>query len=57
MDTSNYITFGILSQKHPENRKLVLHPVAFISEKMKPAKCNYGIGDKELLAIINVLEK
>jgi len=24
---------------------------------MTPAECNYGIGDKELLAIINALEK
>ena len=36
---------------------MVLHPVAYISEKMSPAECNYGIGDKELLAIINALEK
>jgi len=56
-DASDYMTSGILSQKHPENGKLVLYPVAFISEKMTPAECNYGIGDKELLAIINALEK
>lgn len=28
-----------------------------MSEKMSPAKCNYGIGDKALLAIIIALEK
>ncbi len=28
-----------------------------MSEKMSPAECNYGIGDKELLAIISSLEK
>jgi len=56
-DTSDYVTSGILSQKHLENNKLVLHPVAFISKKMTPTECNYGIGDKELLAIINALEK
>ena len=28
-----------------------------MSEKMSPAECNYGIGDKELLAIIVALEK
>jgi len=56
-DTSDYVTSGILFQKHLENNKLVLHPVAFISEKMTPAECNYGIGDKELLTIINALEK
>ena len=57
MDISDYVTSGILSQKYPENGKLVLYPVAFISEKMTPAKYNYGIGDKEFLTIINVLTK
>jgi len=56
-DASDYVTSGILSQKHLENGKLVLHPVAFISEKMSSAECNYGIGDKELLAIIKALNK
>jgi len=56
-DASDYVTSGILSHKHLENNKLVLHQVAFISEKMTAAECNYGIGDKELLAIINALEK
>jgi len=56
-DASDYVTSGILSQKQLENNQLVLHPVAFISEKMTPAECNYGIGDKELLAMINALEK
>ena len=56
-DASDYVTSGILSQKYLENGKLLLHPVAFISEKRTPAECNYGIGDKELLAIINALEK
>jgi len=56
-DASDYVTSGILSQKHLENGKLVLYPVAFISEKMFPAECNYGISDKELLAIIKALDK
>jgi len=56
-DASYYVTFGIMSQKHPKNSKLMLHPVAFISEKMSPAECNYGISDKELLAIIKALDK
>jgi len=56
-DASDYVTSGILSQKHLENNKLVLYPVAFISEKMTFAECTYGIGDKKLLAIINALEK
>jgi len=56
-DASGYVTSGILSQKHLEKSKLVLHPVIFISEKMSPAKCNYGISNKELLAIIKALHK
>ena len=58
-DASDYVVSGILSQKHPhpETGKLILHPVAFMSEKMSPAECNYGIGDKELLAIISSLQK
>ena len=58
-DASDYVVFGILSQKHahPDTGKLILHPVAFMSEKMSPAECNYGIGDKELLPIVVALEK
>ena len=33
-----------------DNRKL--HPVAFISQQIKGAALNYGVGDKELLAIV-----
>ena len=29
-----------------------LHPVALHSVKCKPAECNYGVEDKELLTII-----
>ena len=47
----------ILSQKHLEHVKLVLHPVGYLSEKMSPAECKYGIGDKELLAIVACFEK
>ena len=42
-DASNYVVSGILSQKHLKNVKLVLHPLAYLSEKMSPAECNYGI--------------
>ena len=58
-DASDYVVSGVLSQKHPhlETGKLILYPVAFMLEKMSPAKCNYGIRDKELLAIISSLEK
>ena len=33
-----------------------LKPVAYFSKKMSPAKCNYIIYDKELLAIIKRFE-
>ena len=58
-DASDYVVSGILLQKHThlETRKQILHPIAFMSEKMSPVECNYGIGDKELLAIISLLDK
>ena len=60
-DDSDYVVSGILSQRHPDPVKPdghgTLHPVAFLSAKMSPAECNYGIGDKELLAIVTCLEK
>ena len=34
-----------------------LHPVAFPSIKYNPAECNYGTGDKELLAIVQACTK
>ena len=57
-DASDYVVSGIVSQRHlnPVSGKLTLHPVAFLSEKISPAECNYGIGDKELLAILACLE-
>jgi RNase H-like domain found in reverse transcriptase len=33
------------------------HPVAFFSKTMAPAECNYGIHDKEMLAIIRALQE
>ena len=53
----NKKVFGILSQKHLENDKLVLYPVTSLSEKMSATECNYGIRDKELLAIVVCLEQ
>jgi CRISPR/Cas system CMR-associated protein Cmr5 small subunit len=53
VDSSDYVQGGVLSQK--DNNGL-LHPVAFFSRKLLPAKYNYKIYDKELLAIVNALE-
>ena len=54
-DALDYIISGVLSQKHlhPHIEEPILHPVAIISEKISSAKCNYGISNKELLAIIS----
>ena len=60
-DASDYAVSGILFQRHLDPAKpdcrCTLHPVAFLSEKISPAECNYGIGDKELLTIMACLEK
>ena len=53
-DSSDYVNAGVLSQL---DDKGVLHLVAYLSRKMAPAKCNYEIYDKELLAIIQCFEK
>lgn len=48
---SGYVTVvqAILSQRFDERPKL--HSVAFFSQKLSPAKRNYGIGNCELLAV------
>ena len=56
-DASDYMVSGILSQRHYISVKSTLHLVAYLSEKMTSMECNYGIGDKELLAIVACLEK
>ena len=51
-DASDTTISGILSQyiQYPDKR--LLHPVAYFSRSLTPAERNYGIGDKELLAIV-----
>ena len=48
-DLSNYAIKGILSQY---NKNRVLHPVIYFLKRLNPAKYNYEIYNKELLAII-----
>ena len=48
-NSSNYITRGILSQY---NKDKVLHPIIYFLKRLNPAKYNYKIYNKELLAII-----
>ncbi|KAI4902358.1 hypothetical protein NFI96_006631, partial [Prochilodus magdalenae] len=49
VDASNVGVGAVLSQRGGETPKL--YPVAYFSNKLTPAEKNYGIGDRELLAI------
>ena len=51
---SNYVTKGILSQY---NKDRVLYPIAYFSKQLNPAKYNYKIYNKELLAIIKYFKQ
>jgi RNase H-like domain found in reverse transcriptase len=53
-NASNYIYGAILSQKDKVNQQN--HPVTFFSKSMTPAERNYGISDKEALAIVKTLQ-
>ena len=53
VDVSGYTIGGVLSQEQEGKWKLV----AFLSRTMSSAKRNYEIYDKELLAIVEVLDK
>jgi len=48
-DTSDYAIAAIISQISPDDGNI--HPIGFYSDSMQPAKLNYEIYDKELLAI------
>ena len=48
-NSSDYITGGILSQY---NKDGVLYPIVYFLKRLNPAKYNYKIYNKELLAII-----
>ena len=51
---SRYASSGILSQK---DNKGYLQLYAYFSKKHSPAKLNYDIYDKEMLAIIKYLKE
>jgi hypothetical protein len=51
-DASDFAISGILSQEHPDG----VHPVGFMSRKLKQAELNYDTHDKEMLAIIESLK-
>jgi len=52
-DVSDYVTEGTLSVKGADGK---WRPVAFISKLLGPAKRNYKIHNKEMLAVIQFLE-
>ena len=53
-DASKYATGAVLTQLDSNGDR---HPVSFISKTFSPAKRNYEIYDRELLAIIRALEE
>ncbi len=53
INSFNYVNDEVLSQYDDEE---ILHSIAFYSENMFSAECNYKIYDKELLIIIQAFE-
>jgi len=54
-DSSDFASGAVLSQQLPREEKW--HPVAFYSKFLSPVEQNYEIHDKEMLAIIHMLEE
>ena len=54
-DSSDFTTEAVLSQQSTINGKW--HSVAFYSKSLSSVEWNYEIHDKEMLAIIHMLEK
>ena len=52
-DASDGVMMGVLSQQHKDE----WHPVAYYSKSMSDAERNYEIHDKEMLAIVQALQK
>jgi hypothetical protein len=53
-DISDYAMGAVSSQRFEDSK---IHPVAFISKKYSPAKLNYQIYDKEMLAIVYAMKQ
>jgi hypothetical protein len=53
-DASDYAIGAICLQPDASN---VLHPLAYFSQKLRDTELNYNIHDKELLAIVEALDK
>ena len=56
-DSSDVATGVVLSQQTLLENGRKWHPIAFFSKSLSPIKQNYKIHDKEMLAIIHVLEE
>ena len=56
-DSSNAATGAVLSQQTLLENGRKWHPIAFFSKSLSPIKWNYEIHDKEMLAIICMLEE
>ena len=54
-DASSFAIQGILSQANPETG--YWHSVAFWSRKKTLSECNYGIGESEMLAIVEACKE
>ena len=52
-DASNYAYGAVLSQKQPDGQH---HLIRFMLKSMNPAEHNFGIPDKEALAIVKGLQ-
>ena len=58
-DASAYGVGAVLSQEgglHPRTKKSIQHPIAYYSATFTPTERNYDIYERELLAILKVLE-
>uniref|UniRef100_A0A4W5QYB6 Reverse transcriptase/retrotransposon-derived protein RNase H-like domain-containing protein n=1 Tax=Hucho hucho TaxID=62062 RepID=A0A4W5QYB6_9TELE len=55
VDASDTGVGAVLSQRSPSDQKL--HPCAFLSRKLSPAKRNFDVGNRELLAVKLALEE
>ena len=54
-DASDYTISVVISQRDSESGKL--HPITFHSWKFNSAELNYEIYDKEILIIIEIMNK
>ena len=53
-NSSDYVSSGVFSQLGNDE---LLYLIAFFSNNLNPAECNYKIYDKELLPIIRCFEQ